>query len=151
MLKNCKIGVSLDIASKEFYVKLLDNVIAKVSRQTAVTGDRVLELRPNLVYDTKNTIMTNLSQIAKTLNREASHFARFLLKETGRAGSVMDDKLMIQGKMTAEETKKLLDLYIKEFVRCPVCNGIDTRIVSQKRFRFLVCDACGAKSPVRRI
>ncbi len=151
MLKIYRVGVDLDITSKEFYIKLLDNVMLKVSRERTVTGDRVLELRPNLVYDTKNTIITNINQLAKTLNREPSHFARFLLKETGRAGSVTDDKLIIQGKMTSEETKRLLDLYIKEFVRCPVCNGIDTRIISQKRFRFLICDTCGAKSPVRRI
>lgn len=130
---------------------LLDNALSRVSKQTTSIGDRVLELRPHIVLDTKNTIFTNLGQIAKTLNREPAHLARFLLKETGRAGSVSDDKLMIQGKMTHEEAKKLIDLYIKEFVKCPICNGIDTRIVSEKRFRFLVCDACGAKNPVRRI
>ncbi|MEM2236914.1 MAG: hypothetical protein QXR26_01215 [Candidatus Caldarchaeum sp.] len=143
--------MTLDIASKEFYMKLLDNVMLKVSRQNSAAGDRMLELKPNLVHDSKNTILTNLGQIAKTLNRESAHFARFLLKETGRAGSISDDKLLIQGKMNVEETRRLIDLYIKEFVRCPVCNGIDTRIVSEKRFRFLVCDACGAKNPVRRI
>jgi len=143
--------VTFDLASKEFYIQLLDNVMTKVSRGTSTAGDRVLELRPNLVYDAKNTILTNLGQIAKTLNREPAHFARFLLKETGRAGSVSDDKLFMQGKMTVEEAKRLMDLYVKEFVRCPVCNGIDTRIVSEKRFRFLICDACGAKNPVRRI
>ncbi|MEM4302704.1 MAG: hypothetical protein QW470_00455 [Candidatus Caldarchaeum sp.] len=143
--------MTLDIASKEFYMKLLDNVMLKVSRQNSAAGDRVLELKPNLVHDAKNTILTNLGQIAKTLNREPAHFARFLLKETGRAGSISDDKLLIQGKMNLEETRRLIDLYIKEFVRCPVCNGIDTRIVSEKRFRFLVCDACGAKNPVRKI
>lgn len=143
--------MSFELASEEFYVMLLDNALSKVSKQTTAVGDRVLELRPHLVLDTKNTILTNLGQIAKTLNREPAHLARFLLKETGRAGSVSDDKLMMQGKMTHEEAKKLIDLYIKEFVKCPVCNGIDTRIISEKRFRFLVCDACGAKNPVRRI
>ncbi|MEM1943597.1 MAG: hypothetical protein QXO30_00225 [Candidatus Caldarchaeum sp.] len=143
--------MSLTLADEQFYVKLLDDVIQKVSKRGVVAGDRVLEFRPNLVYDAKNTALTNLGQIAKTLNREPAHFARFLLKETGRAGSISDDKLLIQGKMSADELKKLIDLYMKEFVRCPICNGIDTRIVSEKRFRFLVCDACGAKNPVRRI
>ncbi|MEM2095650.1 MAG: hypothetical protein QXR20_03405 [Candidatus Caldarchaeum sp.] len=143
--------MSLTLADEHFYVKLLDDVIMKVSKRGVVAGDRVLEFRPNLVYDAKNTTLTNLGQIAKTLNREPAHFARFLLKETGRAGSISDDKLLIQGKMSVEELKKLIDLYMKEFVRCPVCNGIDTRIVGEKRFRFLVCDACGAKNPVRRI
>ncbi|MCS7136873.1 MAG: hypothetical protein NZ941_00710 [Candidatus Caldarchaeum sp.] len=143
--------MSFELTSKDYYVMLLENALSRVGRQTSAVGDRVLDLRPHLVVDAKNTILTNLGQIAKTLNREPAHLSRFLLKETGRAGSVSDDKLMIQGKMTHEEAKKLIDLYVKEFVKCPVCNGIDTRIVSEKRFRFLICDACGAKNPVRRI
>ncbi|MDW7977981.1 MAG: hypothetical protein RMH74_04170 [Candidatus Caldarchaeum sp.] len=143
--------MSSTLVGEDVYVKLLDEVISKVSKRGSVAGDRVLELRPNLVSDTKNTALTNLGQIAKTLNREPAHFARFLLKETGRAGSISGDRLVIQGKMGVDELRKLIDLYMKEFVSCPVCNGIDTRIVSEKRFRFLVCDACGAKNPVRRI
>ncbi|MDW8084568.1 MAG: hypothetical protein RMI49_05160 [Candidatus Caldarchaeum sp.] len=143
--------MSIELTSKDYYVMLLENALSRVGRQTSAVGDRVLDLRPHLVVDAKNTILTNLGQIAKTLNREPAHLSRFLLKETGRAGSVSDDKLMMQGKMTHEEAKKLIDLYVKEFVKCPVCNGIDTRIVSEKRFRFLICDACGAKNPVRRI
>ncbi|MEM0349626.1 MAG: hypothetical protein QXE96_04670 [Candidatus Caldarchaeum sp.] len=144
--------MALDLRSKEFYEMLLENVLSRVTRDSsAAAGDRVLDITPNLVIDAKNTYFTNLGQVAKMLNREPAHLARFLLKETGRAGAVSDDKLVIQGKITHEEAKRLINLYIKEFVRCPVCNGIDTRIVSEKRFRFLVCDACGAKSPVRRV
>ncbi|MCS6784648.1 MAG: hypothetical protein RMI43_05025 [Candidatus Caldarchaeum sp.] len=143
--------MSFDLASKDFYLMLLDNALSKASKQISSVGDRVLEVRPHLVIDAKNTVLTNLGQLAKTLNREPAHLARFLLKETGRAGSISEDKLLIQGKMTHDEAGKLIDLYVKEFVKCPVCNGIDTRIVSEKRFRFLVCDACGAKNPVRRI
>ncbi len=146
------VGMSLDLKSKEVYEMLLDNVLARVTKgSSASAGDRVLEISPNLVIDAKNTFFTNLGQVAKMLNREPAHLARFLLKETGRAGAISDDRLVIQGRMLHDEAKRLIDLYIKEFVRCPVCNGIDTRIVSEKRFRFLVCDACGAKSPVRRI
>ncbi|MEM2273205.1 MAG: hypothetical protein QXX56_03185, partial [Candidatus Bathyarchaeia archaeon] len=38
-----------------------------------------------------------------------------------------------------------------EFVNCPICKRPDTKIIKEKRFNFLVCEACGAKSPVRRI
>jgi translation initiation factor 2 subunit 2 len=53
--------------------------------------------------------------------------------------------------MTDAEIVKLLQLYFREFVRCPVCGGVDTQIVSEKRFRFLVCEVCGAKSSIRKI
>jgi len=143
--------LTVNLTSNETYLRLLERAISKVSKDVTMAGDRIIEIKPNLVFDAKNTVLTNLAQIAKSLNREPEHFARFLLKETGRAGAVSDERLTIQGRLTADEMKKLIELYVKEFVRCPVCNGIDTRIVSEKRFRFLVCDACGAKNPVRRI
>ncbi|MEM3032360.1 MAG: translation initiation factor IF-2 subunit beta [Nitrososphaerota archaeon] len=140
-----------EYTDRESYTRLLDIVLAQVSKTVVRTGDRALDLRPQVVISAKNTYLVNLSQIAKTLNREPSHVSRFILKETGRAGSLEGDRLVIQGTMSTEELKKLLEVYIKEFVRCPTCGGIDTRILAEKRFRFLVCDACGAKNPVRRI
>ncbi len=136
---------------RDSYLQLLENVLAQVSKTVAKTGDRSLDLRPQLAAAAKNTYITNLGQIGRTLRRETSHVARFILKETGRAGALEGDRLAIQGNITPEEVKKLLDVYIREFVKCPTCGGIDTRITAEKRFRFLVCDACGAKNPVRRI
>ena len=136
---------------RDSYTRLLDIVLAQVSKTVTKTGDRALELRPQVVAAAKNTYITNLGQIARTLNRDPSHIARFILKETGRAGALEGDRLAMQGSITFEEVRKLLDVYIKEFVKCPTCGGIDTRIIAEKRFRFLVCDACGAKNPVRRV
>ncbi|MCL7389060.1 MAG: hypothetical protein LZ173_03885 [Thaumarchaeota archaeon] len=42
-------------------------------------------------------------------------------------------------------------MYVKEFVKCPICGGLDTKIIAEKRFRFLLCEVCGAKSSVRKI
>lgn len=136
---------------KEMYLRLLDNVLAQVSRSAVRSGDRFLELRPQVVVSAKNTYVTNLGQLAKTLNRDPEHVSRFILKETGRAGTLEGERLAVQGTISSEEVRRLLDVYLKEFVRCPTCGGIDTRIVAEKRFRFLVCDACGARNPVRRI
>jgi hypothetical protein len=63
-------GVSHRLSSREYYLMLLDNVLAKTSKQAASAGDRVIELRPSLVFDAKNTILSNLGQLSKTLNRE---------------------------------------------------------------------------------
>ncbi len=143
--------MGIDLASRDVYERLLDMALERVSKTVARAGDRALELRPTLIQGGRNIVLTNLGQIAKTLNREPEHLARFILKETGRAGAVEDDRLNIQGRITPEEVRKLLELYIKEFVKCPICGGIDTKLVSEKRFRFVVCEVCGAKNPVRRI
>jgi translation initiation factor 2 subunit 2 len=149
-LQRCPEGLTA-IDYRDLYLRLLDNVLSQVSRSTVRSGDRSLELRPQIVVAAKNTYVTNLGQLAKTLNREPEHLSRFILKETGRAGTLEGERLAIQGVLAAEELRKLLEVYLKEFVKCPTCGGIDTRIVAEKRFRFLVCDACGARNPVRRI
>jgi len=141
----------LEIDTRQGYEYLLDLVLAKLSRIAPRIGDRVLEVRPTIMQTSKHANFTNLAQTARTMNRDPDHLARFILKETGRAGSVQEDRLVIQGRMPLDELSRLLELYAKEFVKCPVCGSIDTKIVSEKRFRFLVCEACGAKNPVRRI
>lgn len=125
--------------------------MSMLSKSVSKPGDRVLEVSPHITHSRKYTSITNFGELVRTLNREPSHFARFILKESGRPGSVEGDRLIMQGKISGEELKRLTELYIKEFIRCPVCLGIDTHIVAEKRFRFLQCDVCGAKSSIRKI
>ncbi|HIQ28988.1 MAG TPA: translation initiation factor IF-2 subunit beta [Candidatus Caldiarchaeum subterraneum] len=141
----------VDMAKKDMYVRLLDTVLDRVAKSVTKSGDRELVLRPVLIHGGRNVILSNLKQIAEALNREPEHIARFMLKETGRAGAVEEDRLVIQGRITPEEVRRLIELYVKEFVKCPICGGIDTRLVSEKKFRFVVCEVCGAKNPVRKI
>jgi translation initiation factor 2 subunit 2 len=141
----------VDISSKESYLKLLDNLYSRLGSRAAKSGDRTIELAPTILHEQKQTVITNFRQLAEMLNREPEHIARFIFKETGRPGTIERDRLVISGKMTDAEIVKLLQLYFREFVRCPVCGGVDTQIVSEKKFRFLVCEVCGAKSSIRKI
>ncbi|MCS7125667.1 MAG: translation initiation factor IF-2 subunit beta [Aigarchaeota archaeon] len=139
------------VKTKEGYRKLLDQVMANLPQTLGKIGDRVLVVNPIIVHETKRTIITNFTHIADTLNREPSHLARFILKESGKAGTLEGERLLIQGKITNEELRRFLELYVKEFVKCPVCGGLDTKIIAEKRFRFILCEICGAKSSVRKI
>ncbi|PUA34252.1 MAG: translation initiation factor IF-2 subunit beta [Candidatus Terraquivivens tikiterensis] len=141
----------VDISTKDAYMKMLERVMAEVRNISGKSGDRVLELRPSIMQTGKNTVITNFGHLAETLNRDPEHLARFIFKESGKAGVLEGERLTIQGKLSNEEIKRLLEIYMKEFVKCPVCGGVDTRIEAEKRFRFLQCDVCGAKSSIRKI
>lgn len=141
----------VDLRSKDQYLLLLDNLYSKLGSRTSKSGDRAIELVPTVLHEQKQTIITNFRQLAESLNREPEHLARFIFKETGRPGIVEKDRLVIGGKMTDAEIARLLQLYFREFVRCPVCGGVDTVIISEKRLRFLICEVCGAKSSIRKI
>lgn len=141
----------MDIRSREAYLSLLENLYSRLGSKSSKSGDRRIELVPTILHEQKQTVITNFRQLAEAMNREPEHLARFIFKETGRPGTVERDRLIISGKMTDAEIARLLQLYFREFVRCPVCGGVDTGITSEKRFRFLVCEVCGAKSSIRKI
>ncbi|MEM0444969.1 MAG: translation initiation factor IF-2 subunit beta [Nitrososphaerota archaeon] len=141
----------MDLSSREAYEKMLDRVLTKVQMNIAGRGERSISLTPEIVHEHRQTIIQNFKQLADALGREPQHLARFIFKETGRPGTLDGERAILSGRVGDEELVKLLQLYFREFVKCPVCGGIDTKIISEKRFRFLACEICGAKTSIRKI
>ncbi len=141
----------VELAGKEAYMMLLDRLYSQLKTRGTGGGERQIALRPVLLQEQRRTIISNFRQLAETLGREPEHLARFIFKETGKPGTLEGDRLVINGPIGEQELGRLLQLYFREFVKCPVCGGIDTQIVAEKRFRFLVCEACGARTPVRKV
>ncbi|MCS7132329.1 MAG: translation initiation factor IF-2 subunit beta [Nitrososphaeria archaeon] len=139
------------IKTKEGYLRILEDVMSRVPQTIGKIGDRLIVLNPEILHEARRTMIMNFKEMAEKLNRDPQHLARFIFKESGKPGSLESERLIIQGKFTNEEFKRLIELYVKEFVKCPICGGLDTKIVSEKRLRFLVCEICGAKSSLRKI
>ena len=139
------------IRRRDGYERLLDRVMSELPETVGKRGDRAIILNPILIHEARRTIITNFKDLAEKLNRDPRHLARFIFKESGKPGVLDNERLMIQGKLSNDELRRLLKLYVKEFVKCPLCGGFDTKIVAEKRLRFLVCEVCGAKNPVRKI
>ena len=74
-----------------------------------------------------------------------------LSREMATAGSMDGVRAIFQGKFKTDTLNRLIQLYAEAFVICPVCRRPDTKIVKEKRFSFLSCEACGAKSSARAI
>ena len=97
------------------------------------------------------TVFKNFSQITAILRREPNHFSKFLSKEVAIPGNVQGNILVFQGKVGREILQKKTEDYIKEFVFCKECGEPDTKLVKEGRVTFIVCEACGAKHPVRSL
>ena len=95
------------------------------------------------------TFIKNFKQLCEAINRQEQHVLRFLAKELATAGSMEGEHAVFQGKFNEDLIRRLVEEYVREYVICPVCHSPDTKIVREERFRFLVCEACGAKSSVR--
>ena len=97
------------------------------------------------------TYVVNYRDIAEALNRDPQHLLRYLSREMATAGTLDGVRAIFQGKFRSDALDRLVQRYVDEFVTCPVCKGPDTKMVKEKRFWFLQCEACGAKSSVRII
>jgi len=97
------------------------------------------------------TYIVNYKEIADALSRDPLHLLRYLSREMATAGSIDRVRAIFHGKFTTDTLNALVHRYAQEFVICPVCKRPDTKIVKEKRFSFLTCEACGAKSSIRTI
>ena len=139
------------IRTREGYLEILDEILSALPRSATGAGDRAIILNPEILHESRRTVVLNFKNMAERLNRSPQHLAKFIAKESGKPSSIEGERLIVQGRLTNEELRRLLELYVREFVKCPICGGLDTRIVAERRLRFLVCEICGAKSPVRKI
>lgn len=97
------------------------------------------------------TVFKNFGEILAVLRRDSNHLAKYLSKELATSGSVQGNILIFQGRVSREILQKKFDDYIKEFVYCKECKEPDTKLIKEDRIYFLVCEACGARHPVRSI
>jgi len=130
------------------YLELLRR--AKSSLPVSKATERWEMPRAVVQVSGKRTIVRNFSEIAKTLRREPQHIAKYLFKELAVSGSV-GDVMEFQGKFGLEQINRRLEDYVKEFVLCSECGKPDTHLIKEGRLRFLKCEACGARRPVRAV
>lgn len=135
------------------YEELLKRAQAKLPKER-ITGERfeIPQIRSFTIGKRgSRTIIHNFKEIADALNRKPRHLMKFLTNEMATAGNLEETRATFQGKFTKDTLKRLLKIYIDNFVICPVCKRPDTKVVKEKRFSFLTCEACGAKSSVKAI
>lgn len=94
----------------------------------------------------KQTIIKNFSEITRKLRRDAKHMAKFLFKTLAVPGTMKENELWLQGKITESILNQRVEEYTKTFVLCHSCGKPDTTIQKNDRYLSMKCEACGAKS-----
>ncbi len=130
------------------YDRWLERLYSKLPKTVTVRERFEIPSLQSIIAGNR-TIIRNLRQVAEALNRKPEHLLRFLSKELATAGGFEGEMAVFQGRFSHETLGKALDAYVRDCVICPVCGSPDTRIIREERLRFLLCEACGAKSPVR--
>lgn len=105
----------------------------------------------NSIVQGKITIVRNLSDIAKSINRKTDMISKYLIKELGTSGTHDGQHLTMKGQFRQAQIQDRFDAFLQEFVLCAECNRPDTKILREGRINFLVCEACGARRSISSI
>jgi len=130
------------------YDKLLEKAYEKV--KVVSSGSERFEI-PKAAgqIEGKNTIITNIQEIASYLRRPLDQLVKFLQKNLAAAGKVSNGRLILNRKVNSNQVNEKVQEYTQEFVICPVCGKPDTEVIAEKGLKSKHCLACGAKSPIK--
>ena len=135
--------------AKAAYENLLKRIQANLSDKKKGT-DKRFELPPvDIMWEGQRTFFRNFLDFPKILRRDPEKILQYLSKEFAVPAERMGEKAIFVGKRAPEDFTRLFQIYLKDYVECPTCTSPDTRIEKEKRIPFLICEACGAKSPLK--
>lgn len=132
------------------YDELLDDVYAAVPEKKS-TGER-FEIP---VFDSftqgNKTVIKNFDEVCSKLRRKPEELAKYLFKELAVPGTVEGQRLVLATKVNPRLVNEKLVTFCELRVLCNECGKPDTHVeVGEGRsVSILVCEACGARRPVR--
>lgn len=131
------------------YAKSLDRAFEQMP-DFLTTDVRFSIPEPDVIIEGKTTVLKNFLEITDIINRDPTHVLKFLLRELGTAGKINGNRVIFQGKFTAQTVQSQITAYVDEFVMCSECGRPDTVLVRSDRVLTLKCEACGAHRPIRK-
>lgn len=132
------------------YESLLNKAYEKLPKKME-TAERFKVPEVELEVVGPKTVFKNFAQFTTMMRREPNHFAKFLSRELAVPNTIQTNTLVFQGKVGREIVKKKIEDYMKEFVYCKECGEPDTKLVKEGKVMYIICEACGAKHPVRSL
>jgi len=136
------------MASDE-YEKLLEKAYSLLPEKATKKERFEIPVVESIVQGSK-TIIKNFEAIALTLRRKPYEVSKYLARELAVPISVEGQRLVLQGKFYDRVLNEKIKNYTETYVICKECKKPDTKLTEMGRgVRMLVCEACGARSPVR--
>ena len=94
------------------------------------------------------TIISNFTEITKSLERNTQQVLKYVLKELATPGEMRKNALILGTKVPASKVNEKINQYAEKFVFCQECNKPDTMLITENNKEILKCHACGAKNAI---
>ncbi len=93
------------------YEELLEEAYKKI-KVVATSSDRFETPKVKGQVQGKNTIITNISEIASYIRRPIEHIAKFFQKELAVAGILEKDRLILKTQLNSARVNDKIVLYV---------------------------------------
>lgn len=95
------------------------------------------------------TIISNFNQICQLLNRDRNIVWKHILRELATPGLLQENTATFGRKVSSALINEKINAFAQNYVVCPDCGKPETEIIKEGNARFLRCNACGSKNPVK--
>ena len=131
------------------YDKLLERGYSQIPEKTTAVERFEMPVIDSIIEGNK-TIIRNFEFIAGRLRRDPKALARFFTKELAVPASLDGPRFVLSARFTDRVLAERLKLFVDMYVLCKECRKPDTKIQeSPAGGKMLVCEACGARAPVK--
>ncbi|MCD6279863.1 translation initiation factor IF-2 subunit beta [Candidatus Micrarchaeota archaeon] len=130
------------------YEALLDKLYKELPKKE-ISGERfqVPELR--ISQEGNKTIIHNFDVVLNKLRRDPQLLSKFLSKELAVPTTIDGPRLILHAKILRRLIEDKLNKFVKKYVICSVCGKPDTVIKEFHGVKMLICEACGARTPIK--
>ena len=130
------------------YEKLLEDVYSRLPEKT--TSSERFEI-PKFEYFTEGnkTIIKNFKAVIEKIRRDPSNLIKYLTKELAVPAEQQGERLILARKLSGDMVNNKLEDFVKKYVICKECKRPDTHIDDSKGFKQIICESCGARTPIR--
>ena len=143
-MEDKQIKLTLDMDENELYIYLLEDIYDSLDKNSNLFGNReILVAKPEAKFDiTKKTIWSNFRSVCRELKKEEIEISNFFAKEYSTTLSInQEGHLLIKGRYTDIMIGSTLKKYIKTFLQCSACKGINTTVEKKaNKLNYLVCN-----------
>ncbi|MCD6227139.1 translation initiation factor IF-2 subunit beta [Candidatus Micrarchaeota archaeon] len=133
----------------ESYDKLLERAYAGLPEKAKTHDNRFEIPKLDIIQQSSKTIIRNFIQACEKIRREPQYVAKYLSRELAVPTTISNNTLILFGKFNDKIINSKFERYVKKYVICPECGKPDTKIIEQDKVKILVCEACGARTPIR--
>jgi translation initiation factor 2 subunit 2 len=132
----------------EDYEKMLDRARSALPEKTMAFERFETPMVESFLQGSK-TMVRNFDAILQKIRRPSEMLTKYFSRELAVPVTVQGGALVLNGKFYTRNLQDKLQAFVDAAVVCKECKRPDTKIVEKNGVKTMVCEACGARAPVR--